>query len=279
MLLPRPAEARVRGRPSRRPLLHPHEQGREELPRRHRPGRRPVALGVEGPDPPPARGLRRRDRRLPRLPRRLRARGGPAARRRARPGLGIVAAGHVPGAGLQRRPRPQPRFRPRPASASAISLSLLLRSVYDFDPEDPVAGSSQADGGPRRLRPVEVHERVDPRDGLRRDEDSDQPRLPEGRRHRRPGAAAPVRLRVVRVAPGRRVQRQPREPARPGRDLRPGPHPRRRRPRRALARRRQDDAEEEHLHRLHRRGRRPRRPQDTRSAPVGDPRRQQLAGC
>ena len=61
-----------------------------------------------------------------------------------------------------------------------------------------------------------------------------------------------VRLRVLRLRRVADVLERPPQPARPGRRLRRRAHPRRQRDGRGVARRRDVDEEEEHLHRLHR---------------------------
>ena len=103
--LPAGAAARegpqVRRRAPRRHALHPHQQGRQELPDRHGPARRPAARALEAVRRPP------RGRAAP-GPRGLQGlRGGPGeaggAQPPARPHLrlGCLERGRLPGAGLR----------------------------------------------------------------------------------------------------------------------------------------------------------------------------------
>ncbi len=93
---------------------------------------------------------------------------------------------------------------------------------------------------------------------------------------RKDGAAAvaPVRLWLLRLSDGRGLPFLAPVAAGPRRGVRDRAHPRRRRPRAPLVRRRQAREEDEHLHRLHRRGGAPGGEGVDRAGPAGDRGRQ-----
>ena len=101
----------------------------------------------------------------------------------------------------------------------------------------------------------------------------------KGPEARRRGAAAALRLRLVRRLDVADVLVEPPEPARPRRRLRARLHPRRRRARRGVARAGPDDAEDEHVHRLHRLRRVPGRRAATRRRTGWSSRAAAPAGC
>ena len=118
------AGPQVRRRAPRRHALHPHQQGRQELPAGDGPARRPAARALEGlRRPPPGRaapGLRG----LQGLPGGPGEAGGtqPSARPRLR--LGCLEGGRLPGAGLR-------GFRGRHAGVRLEALPLQLPEPGD----------------------------------------------------------------------------------------------------------------------------------------------------
>ncbi len=125
-------------------------------------------------------------------------------------------------------------------------------STFDYDLEKRTSHAPEAGRGAGRLRPRALPVRARLRDREGRGEGPDLARLQEGPGPRRQGPDLPLRLRLLRLRPAHHLLLEPPEPARPRRGHRHRPHPRRRRPGQALARRGADDEEEEHLHRLHR---------------------------
>ena len=122
-----------------------------------------------------------------------------------------------------------------------------------------VPRARQARPGPRRLRRRALRHRARLRHCRRRHAHS---RLPRPRPHdtrRRDGAAAALRLRLVRPLDERGLLDPSPEPARPRLRLRHRARPRRAGDGPRVVRERAVDAQDEHVHRLHRRGRAPRR--------------------
>ena len=136
-------------------------------------------------------------------------------------------------------------------------------SVYDYDVGGTEADAAEADAGPRRLRSDALPLGAHPRDRRRRRPRAHLARLAGGRAARRLEPALPDRLRRLRHPVPGHLLVEPAEPARARRDGGHRPHPRGRRARQALARRRADAEQAQHVHRFHRRRRRARRPAAT----------------
>ena len=234
MILPARGRPRVLGRPPRRPVLHPHQQGRPT-------NFKVVTCPVDKTDPAGLEGPRRRTTRrccvegvdaVQGLRRRLRA-----ARRAAAPA---------------RRSTSRPASRTASSSRSR-STPLALGGNPEFDTDGVrltlhVAGHARrrctsTTWRPRSRKllkrtevpggydPDEYADRADLRHRRGRDEGADLARLQEGAEARRHGrracctATAPTgRPMPVGFDPTRL------QPAGPRRGLRPGPHPRRQRP-------------------------------------------------
>ena len=160
-------------------------------------------------------------------------------------------------AGLRAVARRQPRVRDDDA---ALQLSVDGHAVVGLRlrHDDAQADAAQAAGSARRLRPVALRGEARLGRRARRHEGAGLARAQEGHRARRQGAAAALRLRLVRRVGSADVLLESPEPARPRRDLRHRLHPRRRRDGRGVARAGPHDEEDEHLHRLHRLRRAPR---------------------
>ena len=190
----------VRRRAPRRHPLHPHEQGREELPSGDGAARRPLARRSWKPSrrAPVGRAARATSR----------SSGTSWCSRRSRRASTTCASTASPTEGGRRSPSPSPSTPPSPPARPEFESKLLRydyqslitpSSVYDYDME---AGTSTL------LKREEVLGGFDPeryaserlwataRDGV---EGADQHRLPEGPRPRRQGAAVALRLRLVRL--------------------------------------------------------------------------------
>ena len=161
IVAPREDRPRVRRRPPRRHVLHPHQQGRPQLPLVTAPVERPVAGELEGPRPAP----RRRDA-ATRLSlfedhcvvveRERRA--AAAARRRLRDAAQRADRMRVPGAGVRGVPGAATRSSTRRRSASRYQSLVDARSRCSTTTWQPRhATLLKRDRGARRLRPAELH--------------------------------------------------------------------------------------------------------------------------
>ena len=113
----------VRRRAPRRHAVHPHEQGRPELPPRHGASRRPVSRPLEAARRPPAGRAPRRLRGLPGLRR---------ASRRSRPGSTASASTPSRTAAGRRSPSPSP------------STAAFASGTPEFDSTRPSATATRA---------------------------------------------------------------------------------------------------------------------------------------
>ncbi len=247
----------VRRRAPRRHPLHPHEQGREELPPRHGAARGPLARAVEAVRrAPPGRAARGR-RGLQGLRRAPGEAGGPQPPPRARLLRRPVEGGRLPRARLH-------RIRVRHAGVRLEAAPLRLPEPHHALERVRLrhggrrVRAAQARGRPRWFRPGALRLRAALGHGARRREGADQHRLPEGPRPRRQGPAVALRLRLLRLRHVRHLRQPAPEPSRPRDPLRHRPRPGRQRDGRGVARRRHADEEEEHVLRLHRLRRVPR---------------------
>ena len=141
-------------------------------------------------------------------------------------------------------------------------------------PEHAHAHAPQTAGSARRVRSGGVRGAPDLGGRARRHEGADVDRVEERREARRQGAAAALRVRVVRRVDGADFLVEPAQPPRSRRHLRARLHPRRRGARRGMARAGTDDAEAEHVPRLHRLRRVSRQEQVHLAGPARDSGRQ-----
>ena len=265
--------ARVRHGSLRRPAVHSHQQGSEEL-----PGRQRAAGGSLGSQVDVLHRCqpRRKDREHDVLrPTRRRHRAGrrsvvPPGDRHENAG---VAPHHDRGVGLRPRARRESRVLHRhgalrvPIDGDAL-VRVRLPDGYAR------ADAAQTAGGPRRVRSDAVRSQARLGHFSGRHESADIARVSQRARARRSGASAAVRLRVVWHLHVAGVLVGPSQPARSRIHLRVGLRPRRRRARRRVARAGTDDAEDEHLHGLHRLCGLSRGERVHVARPAGDPGRQ-----
>ena len=228
------SESRVRRRSLRRPLLHHDQQERQEFPGRDRAGGDAVREeldAVHRPQPgdqdrrlellrEPYRGVRTR-RRVDAPARDRSEDQGLASDRDRRTRLCPVAGQQ---SGVQHAVDPLQL----PIDGDAV-VGLRLR------PDHPCPEDAQAPGGARRLRSVALRSEAAVGGGARRHEGADVGRAPQGHRARRQGAAAAVRLRLLRCLGRADVLVESPQPARSRRHLRHRLHSRRRRAGRGMA--------------------------------------------
>ena len=260
----RPAGGQVRGLsaarkeppllrgPSRRAVLHPHQQGRPQFRHDDRAGGRSRPPRTGRSFVPHRDDVRIQDIDLFRISRcrwRSRRRWTTCASTISRPARG------------RKSPFPEPVYSVFPGGTpdyESAHLSLQLPEPRDalerfrLRHAHRQIHAAKAAGSAGRLRPEAVRQRAPVGHRPRRRQGADFDRLQEGLRARRQGAAVPLRLRLLRHRHAAHVLQQPRQPARPRHGLRHRAHPRRRRDGRTVARRRHAHEEEEHLLRLHR---------------------------
>ena len=168
----------------------------------------------------------------------LRAGQRPAAaprRQGRRRGVGRLDVAAVPRGRLQRVAERQPRVQDGDA---ALHLPVVHDAVVDLRLRLRHRRVDAAEGnrGAGRLRSDQVHHRAGDGDGARRHQGAGLAGLPEEPGQGRSRRDLPHRLRLVRHLEQRHVLLEPLQPDRSRRRLRDRAHPRRRRPRQALAR-------------------------------------------
>ncbi len=263
---PAPGRTRVLRRPSQRPVLHPHQRSRPQLPSRHRARRCPRPRTLDRAHSPSRRRHARRRRPLRQLLRRLRTRRRPAP----------PAPLEVPGRSSRSHPLRRNRFsRARlhrlARTSTASSRPQAFRygyqslvtpgSVYEYDlAAARIHRSSSSRRSPAASTapsmPASASTPLPPTASRSPSPSSIAATNSRGRnlktRLRRSGCPSrPViaqesplrlRLRLLRLLAPARLQLQPPQPARSRRRHGLRAHPRRRRSRQPLARRRQDAA-------------------------------------
>ncbi len=126
------------------------------------------------------------------------------------------------------------------------------RQTYDYDLATPRADPAQDPGDPLRPRPGPLCGPPALRQGRRRRRGAYHGPDAEGHAARRLGAAAGLRLRLLRHGDGAQLLHPQPQPGGSGLDLGHGAHPRRLRQGLGLVPRRPQGQQTQHLHRLHR---------------------------